>query len=208
MPCSSRGTAAPLACIRSAFTNNGQSPSARRRSASLYRVAVLTVSVAALVSRAIPAAAQPRGVTLPCDGGYQGLQTGTIVAVMPPDVPSPTGGLTQPGMTLRRAAVGSVGVYQTKDAAPHVRCRCCCWCAAGGGANALVLGDTVGRTPGAYGFVVSCPMDGYLNPKAVVQSGTLVLHQSAAFGINPLSNQWTSSVGPGPAQVLFTMVRG
>ncbi len=38
---------------------------------------------------------------------------------------------------------------------------CVSWTAFQGGSNeGLMLGDTVGRSPGAYGFVVSCDLSG------------------------------------------------
>jgi hypothetical protein len=80
---------------------------------------MLFAVVAAFV---VLAEAAPRTVTVYCPGGYRGFEAGYIVAVMPPDVARPEGGLTQPATGL----------------------------------NGLVLGDTVGRTPGAYGFFVSC----------------------------------------------------
>ena len=77
----------------------------------------------------------------------------------------------------------------------------------GVGVDGLVLGDTVGRTPGAYGFVISCPLTGYLNPTAQILSARLVIYRSSSMGINPLGNSWVSAAGPGPAKVLFSMVR-
>ena len=110
---------------------------------------------------------------VPCNGGYQGYESGTIVAVMPPDVPAPVGGLVAPG----------------------------------GGTDALVIGDTEGRTPGAYGFFVSCNLAGYIGPADTVSSAQLVLTPSSTYGVDPLSRQWTSNAGPGPAQLLVDMVR-
>ena len=75
----------------------------------------------------------------------------------------------------------------------------------GTGNNGLILGDTVGRTPGAYGFVVSCDLTGYLGPADTVLGATLVLNRGVSQGINPLSSDWTSSAGPGPAKLNVDM---
>lgn len=101
------------------------------------------------------------------------METGTIVATMPPDVPSPTGGYVIPG----RANQG------------------------------LVLGDTVGRTPGAYGFVVSCDMQGYVRSDATVISGRLVLVRNKGTSLHPLSSRWTYPGGSGPAALQLDMAR-
>jgi hypothetical protein len=55
-------------------------------------------------------------VVATCNGGYKGMETGYVVAIMPPDSAYPEGKLTGPGR----------------------------------GKNGLILGDTVGRTPGAF----------------------------------------------------------
>ena len=78
---------------------------------------------------------------------------------------------------------------------------------AGIGTHGLKLGCTQGRTPGAYGFVVSCDLTGYVGARDVVASARLVLTQSGLIGIDPLSNKWSSSVGPGPAKMQLDMVR-
>jgi hypothetical protein len=44
--------------------------------------------------------AQTRIVNALCAGGYKGFETGFLVAVMPPDVRSPQGGLVQAGGLL------------------------------------------------------------------------------------------------------------
>ena len=98
------------------------------------------------------------------------METGTIVAVMPPDVPSPVGGLAHAGASLQ-------------------------------------LGCTQGRTPGAYGIVVSCNLAGYVGPHDVISSAQLVLTQSGLVGTDPLSSHWSSSLGNGPAQLISDMVR-
>ena len=98
------------------------------------------------------------------------METGTIVAVMPPDVPSPVGGLAHAGASLQ-------------------------------------LGCTQGRTPGAYGIVVSCNLAGYVGPHDVMSSAQLVLTQSGLVGTDPLSSHWSSSLGNGPAQLISDMVR-
>ena len=45
-------------------------------------------------------------VAVPCNGGYLGMESGTIVAVMPPDVPKPTGGLASPGVGTNGLILG------------------------------------------------------------------------------------------------------
>ena len=45
-------------------------------------------------------------VSVPCNGGYRGVESGTLVAVMPPDVPSPTGGLASPGVGTNGLILG------------------------------------------------------------------------------------------------------
>jgi hypothetical protein len=77
---------------------------------------------------------------------------------------------------------------------------------AGLGNDGLVLGDTVGRTPGAYGFIVSCDLTGYVGSLDVISSASLVVTRSRSQGINPLGRSWTSNAGPGPAKVLFSAV--
>jgi hypothetical protein len=85
----------------------------------------------------------------------------------------------------------------------------CDVCAGAGlSSDGLTLGDTVGRTPGAYGFIVSCDLTGYVGPSDVINSAKLIMTKSASQGINPLGPLWTSNAGPGPAKVLFSMVRG
>ena len=78
----------------------------------------------------------------------------------------------------------------------------------GKGVNGLTLGDTIGRTPGAYGFIVSCNLPGYIHPADVISAAKLVMFRSSNIGINPLSNDWTSDAGVGPAKIQFSMVRG
>jgi hypothetical protein len=80
-------------------------------------------------------------------------------------------------------------------------------CMPGGGVDGLVLGDTVGRTPGSYGFVVSCPLTGLLHPSAKVVSAKFILVRSSSIGVNPLGPNWVSKDGTGPAKLLFSMVR-
>jgi hypothetical protein len=82
-----------------------------------------------------------------------------------------------------------------------------CCALAGLSSNGLILGDTVGRTPGAYGFIVSCDLTGYVGPTETISAASLVVTRSKNQGINPLGNAWTSNAGPGPAKVLFSMVR-
>ncbi len=115
-----------------------------------------------------------RTVSMRCTGGFRGYETGYLVAVMPPDVPFPEGGLSQPGLAE----------------------------------NGLVLGDTVGRTPGAFGFIVSCHTQGYLAPDDVVVSASLSLYVSDVNNINPLSDAWAvPDMEPGPAILVVDMVR-
>ncbi len=66
---------------------------------------LLTVAAVALVlALVVPAVlAAPRTVVVDCPGGVNGFESGYVVAVMPPDVVKPTGGLTQPaGEKVRR----------------------------------------------------------------------------------------------------------
>ena len=73
--------------------------------------------------------------------------------------------------------------------------------------DGLRLGDTVGRTPGAYSFIISCNLEGYVAPGSTITAGTLVLTQSSLTGINPLGPGWTSDAGRGPTKVVADMVR-
>ncbi len=68
---------------------------------------------------------------------------------------------------------------------------------AGNGIDGLVLGDTEGRTPGAYGFIVSCDLAGYVGPLDSIMSATIMLTRSSLFGTNPLARAWTSNRGVG-----------
>ncbi len=74
------------------------------------------------------------------------------------------------------------------------------------GKDGFRLGDTVGRTPGAYGFIVSCNSIGYLGPRDVINDAQLMLTVSGIKGINPLSSRWTSDAGSGPARLQTDMV--
>jgi hypothetical protein len=76
------------------------------------------------------------------------------------------------------------------------------------GKDGLRIGDTVGATPGAYGFIVSCNLQGYVGTADVVQSGFLQVTVSSIQNINPLDTNWTSDAGPGPAKLQYDMVRG
>ena len=96
-----------------------------------------------------------------------------IVALMPPDAPSPSGGYATPG-----------------------------W-----GIDGLRIGDTVGRTPGAYGVFLSCYLTGYVGDSDVIHGATLSLTVSSILGINPLGPAWKSHAGLGPATLLFDMVK-
>ena len=64
-----------------------------------------------------------------------------------------------------------------------------------------------GRTPGAYGFLISCNLTGYIGPNDVINAAQLVLTQSNLVGTDPLSDAWTSSAGAGPAKMVLDMVR-
>ena len=76
----------------------------------------------------------------------------------------------------------------------------------GAGNNGLVLGDTVGATSGAHGFIVSCSLRGYLGPNDVVSSAVIVLTHGVISGVDPLSSAWVSRAGKGPAQLHVDMV--
>ena len=73
--------------------------------------------------------------------------------------------------------------------------------------DGLRIGDTVGRTPGAYGSFISCDLRGYVGPADVIASAKLVLTVSSVTGINPLTMNWTSDAGVGPAKLRYDMVR-
>ncbi len=77
----------------------------------------------------------------------------------------------------------------------------------GTGLNGLVLGDTVGRTPGAYGFFVGCNIEGFVGKSETILKAQLVLQRGWSNGINPLSNNWSSNAGQGPAQMIVDLVR-
>ncbi len=59
---------------------------------------------------------------------------------------------------------------------------------------------------GAYGFILSCTLEGYVGPQDTILDGTLVLTRSGGLGINPFSNAWVSDAGAGPAKMLADMV--
>ena len=177
---------------------------AHRHSRALYITAISVIL-------ACGATAQQRTVNLPCTGGFKGQESGTIIAVMPPDVPTPQGGLTKSGKGVLRSCMcmfplGEKGWWGLHRKRTHVSTSAeLTW--AGGGYNGLLLGDTVGRTPGSYGFIVSCPLTGLLNPKATVYSATLVLKLSDRSGISPLGPGWTTPTkGAGPATLEVAMV--
>ncbi len=48
---------------------------------------------------------------------------------------------------------------------------------------------------------------GVLGPRDTVLSATLVVVRKELRNINPLSSNWTSDAGPGPAKVVLDMVR-
>jgi hypothetical protein len=77
----------------------------------------------------------------------------------------------------------------------------------GGGDNGLRIGDTVGRTPGAYSFIVSCSLEGYVGPDDTITTAQLQMRQSSLQGINPLSPRWTSDAGPGPIKISADLVK-
>ena len=66
----------------------------------------------------------------------------------------------------------------------------------------------MGRTPGAYGFVVSCSLQGYVAPSDIVLSSMLVLTRNGGTTLTPLSSSWTYPGGRGPARLQTDMVRG
>jgi hypothetical protein len=72
--------------------------------------------------------------------------------------------------------------------------------------DGLRIGDTVGATPGAYGFIVSCDLQGYVGTSDVIQSGFLQVTVSSITNINPLDTNWTSDAGKGPAKLQYDMV--
>ncbi len=78
---------------------------------------------------------------------------------------------------------------------------------AGLGPGGLAIGDTVGRTPGAFGFIVSCDLTGYVGRADTVFAGTLTLTRSGGSGMSPFSGGWKSSRGTGPAELVFEMAR-
>jgi hypothetical protein len=115
-------------------------------------------AAAAVCLAAHVAASTDRTVVVPCNGGFMGLESGFIVAVMPPDRASPEGGQVAPG-------------------------------------GNLVLGDTVGRTPGAYGFFVSCDLTGYVGPADRINAGVFVAKRSGGTGMSPFSPDWKTPKG-------------
>ena len=76
----------------------------------------------------------------------------------------------------------------------------------GRAAQGLVLGDTVGRTPGAYGFIVSCSLRGYVRSDATILGGKLTLVNHIRTPLTPLSAGWTYPAGAGPAKLQLDMV--
>ncbi len=73
--------------------------------------------------------------------------------------------------------------------------------------DGLRLGDTFGATPGAYGLIVSCNLNGYVANVASITSARLVLTISSITGINPLGPAWTCDAGSGPSPLQYHMVR-
>ncbi len=67
--------------------------------------------------------------------------------------------------------------------------------------------DTQGRTPGAYGFIISCDFAGYVGRDDVIHGATIALHRGKGQGINPLSSAWSYPGGTGPAKLNIDMVR-
>jgi hypothetical protein len=66
---------------------------------------------------------------------------------------------------------------------------------AGLGTDGLILGDTVGRTPGAFGFIVSCDITGYVGASETVVDGMLVVWRSGSRGMSPFSPSWNPPRG-------------
>jgi hypothetical protein len=64
-----------------------------------------------------------------------------------------------------------------------------------------------GRTPGAYGFFVSCSLVGYVDSGAIINDARIVMTRKSSQGINPLGPAWTSDAGAGPAVMEVAMVR-
>jgi hypothetical protein len=71
-----------------------------------------------------------------------------------------------------------------------------------------MLGDTVGRTPGAYGFIVSCRLGAYVTPDDLVMTAKLVLQRNGGTKLHPLSQDWWFPGGSGPAALQLDMVCG
>jgi hypothetical protein len=76
----------------------------------------------------------------------------------------------------------------------------------GRGLQGLVLGDTVGRTPGAYGFVVSCDLLGFVAEGQQVLGASLVLTRNGGTSLHPLSKDWWYPGGKGAATLQTAMV--
>jgi hypothetical protein len=74
-------------------------------------------------------------------------------------------------------------------------------------AKELVLGDTQGRTPGSYCWIVSCYLTRVVGPQETIVDARLVLTRLENKGINFFSDAWTSDAGPGPAVLEMDMVR-
>ncbi len=64
----------------------------------------------------------------------------------------------------------------------------------------------MGRTPGAYGFVVSCDTTGYVGPDEVVTASMFVLNRDKGTALTPLSPKWWFPGGTGPATLEMDMV--
>jgi hypothetical protein len=69
-----------------------------------------------------------------------------------------------------------------------------------------MLGDTVGRTPGAFGFIVSCSLEDYIASDDIILASTLVLTRNGGTELHPLSKAWKYPTGTGPATLLTDMV--
>ena len=64
----------------------------------------------------------------------------------------------------------------------------------------------MGRTPGAYGFVVSCNLQGFVPATATVMAAKLVLTKNKCTSLTPLSAKWSYPGGKGPATLQLDMV--
>ncbi len=130
-------------------SSRGGGSRARRLSPLNWR-RVIAVAVCASLLLPTTTAVSSRNVVVLCNGGYKGMESGTIVATMPPDTPVPTGEVNRccnrhRHTTSRSPVSPRLFLTMPRSRSRHAALR---RCRAGGylqPALALILGDTEGE---------------------------------------------------------------